>query len=360
MVLRNAVLVAVVIAAGVVGGVGTAEPAAASQACEFPYTATDSTGVDVTVEQQPDRLVVLGASAAQTLWDIGARDKVVGMPVQPYTEYLDGAEDRTPVMHEDGFTVNIEVVVDLEPDLVLAPNIIRQETVDQLRDAGLTVYRFEAATSLEDVYAKTRLTGELTGHCAEAEETVDWMEQRIDAVREAVADEPRPRVIYPLGGGFIAGEGTFIDAILTAAGGENIAARANVTGYQQISQEVIVEQNPDWIVRSDTLPESEIATAAFNSTTAIQEDQIVVVDGNLANQPAPRIVYPIEAIAMALHPEAFATPSPTPSPTAVGQSPTPDPVTGSSPSPTETDGQPGFGLGVAVGAVLAMILYRRR
>lgn len=352
-----AVAVAVLAAAGI-GGVGAVEPAAAGQSCSFPYTASDATETDVTVDAPPSRIVVLGASAAQTLWEIGAKGQVVGMPVQPYTAYLDGAENRTPIMNEGGFTVNVEQVVGLEPDLVLAPNIIPEDTVLRLREAGLTVYRFEAAGSLEDVYEKTRRTGRLTGHCAGAEATVEWMQQRIAVVREAVADEPRPRVVYPLGGGFIAPEGSFIDGILTVAGGENIAARANVTTYREVSPEVIVEQDPEWIVKPSTLPESEIRSPAYNQTTAIREEQVVVVDANLASQPAPRIVYPIQTIARALHPQAYAAANGTPTTTETATSPV-EPVT-EPPSPVESPGQPGFGLSLGLGAILAFLLLRRR
>lgn len=356
--LRTVAVAVAVLAAAVVGGVGAVEPAAATQSCSFPYTATDATGTDVSVDAPPSRIVVLGASAAQTLWEIGAKGQVVGMPVQPYTAYLDGAENRTPIMNEGGFTVNVEQVVGLEPDLVLAPNIIPADTVSRLREAGLTVYRYEAAGSIEDVYEKTRLTGRLVGRCARAESTVDWMQGRIDVVRQAVEGEDRPRVVYPLGGGFIAPEGSFIDHMLTVAGGENIAARANVTSYQEVSPEVIVEQDPEWIVKPSTLPESEIRSPAYNRTTAIREDQVVVVDANLANQPAPRIVQPIQTIAKALHPEAFAEANETPTLTETTASPV-EPVT-EPPSPVESPGQPGFGLSLGLGAILAALLLRRR
>ena len=355
---RTLSLAALVVLAGIVGGAGGAPAAAAQADCSFPYTATDQTGAEVTVDAPPGRIVVLGASAAQTLWEIGAKGQVVGMPVQPYTTYLDGAENRTPVMNEGGFTVNVEQVVGLEPDLVLAPNIIPAETVTRLREAGLTVYRFEAAGSIEDVYGKTRLMGRLTGHCAGAESTVGWMQARLAVVSEAVAGEERPRVVMPLGGGFIAPEGSFLDAMITAAGGRNIAADANITGYQQVSPEVIVEQDPEWIVRPSTLPESEIRTAGYNQTTAIRLDQIVVVDANLANQPAPRIVHPIEAIAKALHAAAYAAANETPTPTSIEPT-TARPVT-EPPSPAETPGQPGFGFAVAAGAVVVAALLRRR
>lgn len=358
MELRTLAVSLAVLSAAVVGAIGATAPVAASQSCSFPYTATDATGTEVTVDSSPGRIVALGASSAQTLWEIGAKGQVVGMPVQPYTSYLDGAENRTPIMNEGGFTVNVEQVVGLEPDLVLAPNIIPEDTVIRLRAAGLTVYRFEAAGSIEDVYEKTRLTGRLTGRCAGAEATVEWMQGRVDVVRQAVAGEDRPRVVYPLGGGFIAPEGSFIDDMLTTAGGENIAARANITTYQQVSPEVIVEQDPEWIVRPSTLPESEIRSAGYNETTAIQEGQIVVVDANLASQPAPRLVYPLQTIAAALHPEAYAAANETPTPTATPESPT-EPVTEPT-SPVETSGQPGFGLAVGLGSLLAALLLRRR
>lgn len=365
---RAAVLAVVVVGLLVSGAVGTVAPVAAAS-CPFPYTATDSTGTAVTVAEPPARVVVLGGSAAQTMWDLGAADQVVGMPVQPYTTYLEGARNRTPVMNEGGFTVNVEAVVNLSPDLVLAPNIIPVETVAKLRGAGLTVYRFEAARSIEDVAAKTRRTGRLTGNCAAAEASISNMQERLAVVHAAVANESAPRVVYPLGGGYVAGRGTFLDAVLATAGGENVADRANITGYQAISPEVLVEQDPQWIVRSSDLPPSELRGPAWNGTTAVRRGQVVVVDGNLANQPAPRIVEPIETIAKALHPAAYAaanataraaaqpTAAATDSPTTASVAAAGGPTTTTRPGAAD---QPGFGPAVAVGALLAFGLLRRR
>jgi len=366
--LLAAVVVGLVVGLVAAGAVGTVSPVAAAS-CAFPYTATDSTGTAVTVDSPPSRVVVLGGSAAQTMWDLGAADQVVGMPVQSYTAYLSGAENRTPVMNAGGYTVNVEAVVNLTPDLVLAPNIIPAETVATLRDAGLTVYRFEAARSIDDVAAKTRLTGRLTGNCAAAEATVSDMQRRLAVVHEAVAGEPAPRVVYPLGGGYVAGRGTFLDAILATAGGDNVADRANITGYQAISPEVLVEQDPQWIVRSSDLPRDEIRGPAWNGTTAVRTGQVVVVDGNLANQPAPRIVEPIETIAKALHPAAYAAANATaaattrPGASAVASPTTASPAGATGPTTTARRGapdQPGFGLAAAVAALLAFGLLRRR
>jgi len=109
--------------------------------CTFPVSATDATGTEVTIEEEPDEVVALDAASAQTLWEVGAEDTVTGMPVRSYTEYLEGSENRTDVLSEDGLSVDTETVVELEPDLVVAPNFTPPETIQQLRDADLTVYQ---------------------------------------------------------------------------------------------------------------------------------------------------------------------------------------------------------------------------
>jgi iron complex transport system substrate-binding protein len=297
---RSAVVVAVLVVAALSLPVA-AGSAAAAQSCSFPVTKTDGSGTEVTLEEEPQRVVTLNPSVAQIMWEIGAREKVVG--VSKYASYLEGAEDREVISGEEQFVVH-EKVVELEPDLVLAPNTISNETVEKLRDAGLTVYHFPEAETIEDVYEKTMVVGELTGECEGARETVDWMQERIGVVDEAVAGQERPDVLY-LFFGYTAGEGTFINEIIRAAGGTNVAAEVGIESYRQMSEEVIVEQDPDWIILNSNdpaLPESD----AINQTTAVREGQVVVVQIEQLNQPAPRIVHAITQLAQQFHPKAYA------------------------------------------------------
>lgn len=283
--------------------VGTVSAQVDGETCSFPVTATDATGTEVTVEDEPEQVVALGPSTAQTLWDVGAREKVVGLPVGPYTAYLNGSANRTDISQADGVTVATEQVVGAEPDLVLAPNIIPNETVETLRSAGLTVFKFGFGSSFADIYEKTNQTGRLVGTCEEAAETVESTRERVRTVREAVESEDSPRVLYPQSGGFVAGNGTFIHEVMETAGGDNIAANAGIQGYQQMSNETIAQRNPQWIVTANAtaIPEGE----PYASTTAVQQNQTVVVDSNLISQPGPRVVIPMTKIARQLHPEAM-------------------------------------------------------
>ena len=305
-----ALLVPAAAGSATAGGVGqTAGDAPVAQQggvdCSFPVSVTDVTGQTVTVEEEPDRVVALQASAAQTVWAVGAEERVVGMPVRPYTAYLDGSSDRTAILAEDGSVVR-EQVVALEPDLVLAPNALlaANETVDSLRASGLTVYHFRQADSLEYVYEKTRTTGLLVGEYDAASQRAAEMEATVEAVRGAVEDETNPRVLYLLGpSGFAAGSNTFIGELIAAAGGNNIAGSLE-GGYSVVSGETIVDEDPEWVI----LPEGRELpkTDAVNRTTAVQENQVLRVNDNLMNQPGPRNTVPLRTMAEAFHPEAYA------------------------------------------------------
>ena len=291
------------VAAGADTGPSADVTGVAGSHCTFPVTVTDATGTEVTIEDDPQRLVALAPSAAQILWGIGAEDEAVGMPVDYYTGYLNDTEGKTDVVNDDG-SVIVEQVVGAQPDLVLAPNVVSNETVQTLRDSGLTVYRFGAAEDLEDVYAKIELYGRLTGNYDEAGRVSARMEGQVEAVRDAVSDEDNPDVFFSLGGGWTAGEDSFIGQLIAAAGGSNIAAGELNRSYGKLSDEVVAQKDPEWVVLNGqfgTVPK----TPAFNQSTAVQEGNLVRVDRNFMSQNGPRNVQPLKTMAEAFHPEAY-------------------------------------------------------
>jgi iron complex transport system substrate-binding protein len=243
---------------------------------------------------------------------------------------------------------------------VLAPNTVTNDTVEKLREAGLTVYRFREARSIDDIKRKTAIIGELTGECAGAAETIEWMESRLATVDRAVEGGDRPDAIYAFYS-YTAGENTFIHTLVERAGGNNIAADAGVDGYKPINQEVVVNQNPEWILLNDDWDEVP-KTAAYNSTTAVQEDNVLVINKNHLNRPAPRVVYALTAMAETFHPEAYAAANTTETAstatesreTAAGTTAGSPGATTAAPEPTAGGGSPGFGPAVALLALVAL------
>lgn len=271
--------------------------------CSYPITETDVTGTEVTIGEEPERVVVLGPSTAQTMWEIGARDKVVGMPVNFFTSYLEGSGSKTHVVDNRGQPIT-EAVVGTEPDLVIAPNITSPQAVRSLRDAGLTVFTFELAGSLDDVNGKTRTIGRLTGEFGNATQVSANTHARIEAVRNAVADADRPVAYYALGDGFTAGPETFIGDVIDSAGAENIASEAGIPRYDVISQEVLAANTIDWLVLPGQAPRP--MNPAINESRAVAQGNIVRVDNNYINQPGPRVIQPLATMAESFHPEAMA------------------------------------------------------
>jgi len=331
--------------------------------CEFPLEVTDATGVRVVIEEEPETVVVTAPNVAQHIWEIGAQEKVTGMPVNFFTSYLDGSEERTNVVNEQGAVVQ-ESVVGLEPDIVLAPNVTQKENIAGLRDAGETVYHYELATDLETVMQQVELTGQLVGDCEGAAAVTDEMDETITTIENAVADEESPSVFYNLGFPFTAGSNTVENDIITTAGGENIAAEVD-SRYFQISEEVLAAEDPEWIItaQGSELPD----VAGIQESTAVEEDQIIEVNSNFLSQHGPRNVVPLRQFAEAFHPDAMeeATSTPTVTPTETEtESATPtetetttptETVTDTEAAPTETPSDGDDGAGFAVGAALAAI-----
>ena len=363
------VLVVVALVGGAAGiaaaddlaGAGDWSPEATSQAaaatpqtdaddggCSFPLSTTDATGQTVTLESPPERIVTTNPSAAQTLWELGERDRVVG--VTQYASYLDGAERRTNVSAA-GLGVSVERVVGANPDLVMAPNASADQ-VESLREAGLTVYHFPAATSVTDIAAKTTTTGRLVGACAVAADTNAEMHAAVNATRNRTAGIDRPAALYPLGGGFVAGGDTFITAVMEIGGLENVAAEYQ--GYPQLSEEVVLEADPEVLVVTD--PDAPILDEEpYASTAAGRAERVVVVEVQWMNQPAPRSV--IEATTTIA--DAVTELEETASTDGGASTDTTDEEADSTASETGATA-PGFGVPVAVLAVLLALLGATR
>ena len=359
---RHAVLLSILLVVAAVGpaiaGVGAAtstDVVAQSETCSFPYTATDATGTDVTIDADPERIVTLNPSAAQTMWELGARDQVVG--VSQYASYLDGAEGRTNVSGPSG--PSVEAVLATDPDLVLVPSSsygAATERTEQLRAQGIPVFVFGEGTSLEFVANKTERIGRLTGNCEAGVRRATEMRRSIELMAQVLDGEDRPvglNVFF----GYTSGANTFIGDVMETGGLRNGAAEANVSGFQVINDESVVELNPEWIVVPENSPVPQ--TAAYNSTTAVQEGHVVVVDTNYLQQPAPRAVIAAETILEAVHPEAYdeyqrlQAESGTTTETETPPPETPATVT---PTSTTTTGAPGFGPAVSVVALAAAVV----
>lgn len=393
MLRRNAVLIVAMLLvtslAGPIGGVAAATGSDAASAddatlqqCGFPVTFTDATGAEVTVEAEPESVVTLGPGATQTMYEIGASEKIVG--ATSLSSYFPDFDSWTDVgtTENDRTLPSVEKVIAEDPDLVLAENVISDDTVSQLRDAGITVYKEDRATSIDFVYERTHRAGALVGAHQGAADAVADMRYEVQVAQEAAASGESPRALY-VSFGFTSGSNTFVDDIITTAGGTNVATEAGIDGYKEISDEVVAEQRIEWLLLnsgSPSVPDRE----AYQDTIAAQQDQTVVLNANNISQAAPRIVDPIRTLSETWYPDAHeaaresvdrpdvrppCAPEETTTvgttaadgTTAAGGTTGADGTTAAATTTADGDGgAPGFTAGFAATAVLAALLVLRR
>jgi len=387
-----AITVVLLLASGLPAGTAVASHGDGAD-CTFPLTATDGTDTSVSIDEEPQRVVVIGASAAQTIWEIGAQDKVVA--IDSYATYLEGAGDLPTVA---GFqNVDYEAALEQNPDLVIVDGNSYQDSVaTEFRKANVTTYKLADAGSLEGIVSKTQTAGHLLGACEGADETAAWMQERIDVVEETAAGQSAPSLFYDLGAvqdapsRYSAGNGTFTNSLIETAGVSNIAAGDQFGPWPQVSNEFILEQNPEWLLvtYSPGFGSAESARQAVNDsdvlsqTAAAENGNVVAVNTNYLSQPAPRIIYPLQALAEAVHPEAYAAANQTTQPTATAtatematQTQTATATGTATATATETasatdtatatdggssGGVPGFGAGVALVALAGAALLAGR
>ncbi|MBM3222669.1 MAG: cobalamin-binding protein, partial [Candidatus Tectomicrobia bacterium] len=205
-------------------------------------------------------------------------------------------------------------IVSLQPDLVLAAGELQRATIEALERVGITVVALEDPNNFDEVYMAITLTGQMTGHLAEARQVVQAMQARMDRVLRKVATIPpasRVAVFYevydqPL---MTAGQATIIGQMLEMAGGINVFA--DLQGrYPQVSAEEVVKRNPTCILglkghKTSLTPTQIRQRPGWDRILAVQRNCIHLLDDDTVARPGPRLAEALEAIAKSLHPDLF-------------------------------------------------------
>jgi iron complex transport system substrate-binding protein len=269
-------------------------------------TVTDDSGAELTLENNPERIVSLTPSNTEILFALGLGERVVG--VTTYCDYPEEAKEKPKLGDLEG---NVEEIVAMKADLVVAKVILNDNIVSKLRDLDIPVLCVDPE-SLDGVYRAIELISKVTGTESRGDELTSEMKEKIAAVEEKVASIPeaeRLKVFIEVGNEplFTAGAKTSVDEIVTLAGGINIAG--DVEGYQMYSVESVVKNNPDVIMALDSYyvdVETEIKKrSGWDTIKAVQEGNLITEPDNLLNRPGPRSADAVETVAKELYPDLF-------------------------------------------------------
>jgi iron complex transport system substrate-binding protein len=300
-------------ATGSIQPVATATaPPSESPAPAFPLTLTDDEGTSVEIAAEPETIVSLTPAATETLFALGVGDRIAGK-VEDFSVYPPEAAAIPDVAKFN--EVDVEKIVSLETDLVIAGgnSFNPPDKIAQLRDLGvpvLVVY----APDITTVFTDIELIGAAVGRADEARDLTASLRAGFDQVEAATSGLEKPRVFYELDATreiYTAADDSFLAAMIELAGGEPITT-GSTTSFA-IPLETLVTADPEIILLGDAAygatADAVAARPGWNVMTAVKEGAIRPIDDIVVTRPGPRILAGLQALALAIHPDA-AIPSP--------------------------------------------------
>ena len=269
---------------------------------EFPVTVTDDDGFEVTIPEEPQRIVTFAPSMTEIVFALGLGDRLVGVS-GPFDDFPEQAKDIEQVggAGEFGVDPNLENVVALEPDLLLT--IAGGDAwKEQLRELGITVLTLNA-TDFDDLLADIRTVGTVTGAVQEAEDLAAEMAAQAEEV-EALATE-RVTCFFEVYWGpslTTVGPNTFIYDLLERAGCDPVTSEAT-SDYPAWSVDDLVADGPAVYLatfESAKGPAQIARRPGFEGILAVANGDVVLLDSDLVTRPGPRVVLGLQEISAAL------------------------------------------------------------
>ena len=265
----------------------------------------DSLSRSVTVNSHPKRIVSLAPNITEMIYFLGLGERLVG--VTQFSYFPKEAQKKPKVgVYTD---VNIEKVVTLNPDLVIATaDGNKKADVEMLEEAGIPVYVVNPRKVYQVLDTIERL-GTICGVVERAKHLANRLRERVIRITEAVRDRKRPLIFLvinmkPL---MSVNQSTIHHDIIQLAGGRNMTEDQPIT-YPKLGMEEIIKKGPDAIIISSMEREREFEKVQqewfqWSTLPAVQKGRVYLIDSDLIDRPAPRIVIGLEEMAKLIHPE---------------------------------------------------------
>ena len=248
------------------------------------YSYTDDYGMVSDVPTHPRRVVSLSPAVTEIMFAIGADSLLVGR-----TEFCVYPPQAQNIENVGGISnLNVEKVLSLNPDLVISGSMIPRKVVEQFSKMGVPLVSVIEKQHFDALYENIEKIGSLVGGQKQADSLNAVLRE---AMAELTLKKPeKVRSVYYVvgygsGGNFTAGGNTFINDIITMAGGRNIAADSEGWTY---SIEALLEADPDFIVIRQEDSASFCRTAPYTQLTAVKQGRLITMQDGMLDLQVPR------------------------------------------------------------------------
>lgn len=301
--------------------VSQSESSASSQAdsstqaeAAFPVTVTDAAGREVTIEEEPEKLVSGYYITTSMLIALGHADKLVGIEAKADTRpiYALAAPELLELPSVGtAKEFDLEGCAALEPDLVILPLKLK-DTVPALEELGLTVITVNPE-SLEQLNETIRLFNTVIGDPVKGWELLDYNQKTQEFLAEKLADVEKPRVYLAGNSSYLstAGAAMYQNSLLELGGGENVAAALEDTYWADVSYEQLLSWNPEVIIMASDAAYSKdelLADPQLQQLDAVQNGRVYAMPSAFESwdSPVPSALVGSRWVASVLHGEQYA------------------------------------------------------
>jgi len=270
----------------------------------------DREGFPVTLPAQMDRIISIGPSNTEVLTALGFAGQIIA--TDTFSDNIPGIQPGISVLNM--MALDLEYIIYLEPDIVFVTGMTRVGGEDPLivvSNMGISVIHMPTSTSIAEIKEDIRFMATVVDAAGAGNAIIAEMAHEIDRIRaigETITDR---RTVYfeisPAPHMFSFGRGTFLHEMIELVGAINVFG--DQEGWLGVSDEALLEINPDVILTSVNFLDDPVADIVdrpgWNVITAVENDDIFVIDTDASNRPSHNIVIALREIAEAVYPGKF-------------------------------------------------------
>ena len=279
---------------------------------ETPTTALsyDLEGNPLTLPDTIERIIVLGPSNTELLIAMGFGSNIIA--TDDWSASVSGLPSGIPLF--DMMTPDVEQIINLEPDLVFVPGMSQAgggDPFEPVSAVGITVLYIPTSDSIAAIQDDIRFIAAVMGAQDIGDELISGMQAEIEAIRAIGETISQRRTVYfeisPAPFMWTFGTGTFLNEMLEIIGAENVMS--NQQGWTGVSDEIILEADPDVILTSTDFLDDPIAEImsreGWDTLTAVQNGDVFFICADASNRPNHNIVRALREMAAAIYPDYF-------------------------------------------------------
>ncbi len=265
---------------------------------------TDATNTTVRFYSEPRKIVSLAPSVTEIICKVEMCNRLVA--VDRYSDYPPELANMSLVRLSGPYTLgdaDVEKIVNLTPDLVVAAQINPKTFINRLRELNITVFAIKSE-SIDEILENIIKIGEIGNKKDVASEIVSNLSARIEKIKKFsknLDSRQKPKIFYVVWYPelWTCGKGTYAHDLIELAGGINVAGDGS--NWFIMNKETLVAKDPDVIVCSgmggygSTICSQIRNDSVLSKLRAVKNNKLYVVpDSNIVERPGPRIVEGLE------------------------------------------------------------------